>query len=101
MPVTSEIQSLPDVECSAVLLHASSILADAARIAPDAGGSFLNLGNEILWGFEGVLLNQLFVTQSSILIEVSNAREIQFRSPNPTNKQIIGFTIFFKNTEDK
>lgn len=100
LPVTGDIQSLPDEKCHSVLLHASTIKTDKTRIAPDADGSFLTLGNEVLWGFGGFLFNQLFVSQS-VLIEVSNAREIQFYSLTPTDKQVLGFTIFFKDTEDK
>jgi hypothetical protein len=95
-PVLEDTQKLRDIPCSFVLLSAPSVVDDEnnARIAPDANGSFKTLGNEVFWGSGGFCVHQLFVSESTNLIPVSNANDISFYCLNPYLNQILSYSCF-------
>lgn len=94
--LSTEPQKLKDITCSFVLLTASHVLQSNGDplIAPDAFGGYKTLNKETLWGLDGVCVHQLFLTESTILIPVSNANQITVRCKNPSNGQIIAFSCF-------
>lgn len=85
---------LPDIDCKFVKLARWNASDDGAFTV--AGAGFLNTNDEIYYGFAEVIFGQLFVSQTTDLLPVSNLKQIQLRVPAKAAAAATVHYVYFK-----
>lgn len=93
---TADVARLPDNPCRYVMLanwnSDVSVTQNYSSLSFD--GMYENAGDEIYYGFNGVLCFQLFPTQNSGLIPVNNTNQILFKARAGKTRQLF-YAWFF------
>lgn len=97
--VEADSKPLPDKKCDFVVLTASPLTLSDARIAPDANGTYLTTGKEVLWGFGAEAMHTLYVGQTSLMIPVENLSDLVVKAINPSAGQVVIFSCFSETKE--
>ena len=85
---------LPDIPCKFVKLARWNASDDTNFTV--AGPDYLDTDDEIYYGFDSVLFGQLFISQTTDLIPVSNAKQILLHVPQKTPGPVTIHYVIFK-----
>lgn len=95
MPLEAGDQkNLPDNACKFVQLHRWNVTDDEAFTVQNAGTAPAEADTEIYYGYEGVIVGQLFASQATALIPVNNTNQITIRIPAKGDDATVFFTFF-------
>lgn len=90
VPINGSVR-LPDQKCKFVRLSRWNVSDDEA-FTVDATANRLEANNEVYYGFNGKLFGQLYMSDTSDLIPVSNCNQITIRS---TAKLAAAVRVYF------
>ena len=69
---------LPDIPCKFVKLSNWNTANDSVQTvdAASASGSYLDVSKEVYYGFNGIIIAQLFPAQSTEMLPISNLNQV-------------------------
>lgn len=94
---TAELQRLPSNPCRLVLLSNWNSTVDSTAPAYDALSAddlYENAGLEIYYGFNGIAAHQLFASQMSPFLPISNTDQISVKVRTGTPDRYVWFSWF-------
>ena len=95
--VAADLRRLPDNPCKFVLLANFNVDEETplTYTALSADSLYENAGDEIYYGFDGVIAAQLFPSQNSGLLPVNNTNQICLRARPGVGQKKLWYTWFY------